>query len=102
MPKNVLDVWGEIMAISIGTVVLVLAALVFSFKHRARTQPGSSGHRPDGQVEDAERISPDGYIDSFSGLIEEAGGGLPPIGWVIIGVILASYVAYLVLFWAPR
>ncbi|TDB36822.1 MAG: hypothetical protein D9V44_09940 [Actinobacteria bacterium] len=101
MPKNVLDVWGELMAISIGTVVLVLAALAFSFKHHARTQPGSSGHRPPEQQEDAERISPDGYIDSFSGLIEEAGGSLPPIGWVIVGLILVSYVAYLILFWTP-
>jgi len=101
MPKNVLDVWGELMAIGIGTVVLVLAALSFSFKHHARTQPGSSGHRPAEQLEDTERISPDGYIDSFSGLIEEAGGSLPPIGWVIVGVILVAYVAYLILFWTP-
>ncbi len=101
MPKNVLDIWGEIMAIAIGTGVLALGALAFSFKHRARTQPGSSGHRPAEQAEETERISPDGYIDSFSGLIEEAGGSLPPIGWVIAGVVLVAYVAYLVLFWSP-
>lgn len=101
MPKNVLDVWGELTAISIGTVVLVIAALAFSFKHRGRTQPGSSGYRPDEQQSDSERISPDGYIDSFAGMIEEAGGSLPPIGWIAIGIILVSYVAYLIAFWTP-
>lgn len=101
MPKNVLDVWGELLVIALGIGTLLLAALAFSFKHRGRTQPGSSGHRPDGQVEDTERISPDGYIDSFSGLLEEAGGSLPPIGWVVIGVVLISYVTYLILFWSP-
>ncbi|MCE5191630.1 MAG: hypothetical protein LLG08_07735 [Actinomycetia bacterium] len=101
MPENVLNVWGEIMAIGIGTVVLVIAALAFSFKQHVRTQPGSRGHRPEEEIEESERVSPDGYIDSFAGLIEEAGGSLPPIGWVVIGLVLVSYVVYLVLFWSP-
>lgn len=72
--------WREIMAIGIGTVVLVIAALAFSFKQHVRTQPGSRGHRSEEEIEESERVSPDGYIDSFAGLIEEAGGSLPPAG----------------------
>ena len=51
---------------------------------------------------ESERIGPDGYIDSFSDSVEEAGGSLPTMAKVIIAVIVVSYFAYLIIFWQPR
>jgi hypothetical protein len=34
-------------------------------------------------------------------VISEAGGGMPVIGWVIIGVTLVMYIIYLFLNWVP-
>ena len=91
--------WGpyEIFSVVASIIVMVGAALAFSFRHKAtNADAGEMGPRPKDSEEDVERVSPDGFIDSFAGRISEAGGGMPVIGWVIIG-----YVAYLFLFWNP-
>jgi len=54
--------------------LLVAGALVFAIRHRAHTGAGTSGHRPSGEESEDERISPDGYIDTFANIVEEAGG----------------------------
>ena len=54
---------------------------------RRSADAGEAGHRPADSEEDTERVSPDGFIDSFAGVISEAGGGMPVIGWVIIGTV---------------
>jgi hypothetical protein len=102
MPDNVLDIAGQWFSVVAGTATLVAAGLVFALRHRARTTPGSSGHRPPEDEGEAERIGPDGYIDGFANVISEAGGGLPFMGVVVVVVTLVAYVAYLVLFWQPR
>jgi hypothetical protein len=102
VPDNVLSVSGELFAVIAGMITLIGAALVFSFKHKATSaDAGEAGHRPAESEEDTERVSPDGFIDSFAGLISEAGGGMPVIGWVVIGVVLVMYVIYLFLNWVP-
>lgn len=102
MPLNVLDVRAQLFAVIAGLIVLLGAALAFSFKHRATSaDAGESGHRPLDGEEDTERVSPDGFIDSFAGIISEAGGGMPIIGWVIIGVTATCYVVYLFIHWVP-
>lgn len=100
MPQNVLDVGSQLFAVIAGAIVLLGAALVFSFRHKATSaDAGQEGHRPAAGEEDTERVSPDGFIDSFAGAISEAGGGMPVIGWVIIGVVATCYVVYLFINW---
>ena len=102
MPANVMNVPYEIFSVVASIIVMIGAALAFSFRHKAtHADAGEKGPRPKDSEEDVERVSPDGFIDSFAGVISEAGGGMPVIGWVIIGVTAVSYVAYLFLFWNP-
>jgi len=102
MPDNVLDVGGQWLSVIAGTLTLLGACMVFAIRHRSGTRPGSAGNRPPEEEGEAERISPDGYIDSFADIISEAGGGMPFMGLVVIGVTLVAYVAYMALFWQPR
>lgn len=101
MPDNVLDVWGQLFSVVVGMLVLFGGALAFAVRHRMRVTSGSRGRRPNEEA-DVERVSPDGYIDSFADSISEAGGGMPIVGTVIIAITLVSYFAYLILFWQPR
>lgn len=101
MPQNVLQVGPQIFAVTAGLLALLAGAFAFSFRYRTGAEAGRRGHRKPGEGE-PERNSPDGFIDSFAGRIEEAGGGLPYTGWVIIIVVLVCYFAYLFLYWNPR
>jgi hypothetical protein len=100
MPNNVLQVGPQLFSVIAGTIVFLGAALAFSFKyHATSSKAGESGHRPEGEAKAGERVSPDGFIDSFAGVISEAGGGVPFMGWIIMGVTLVCYFAYLFLYW---
>ncbi len=102
MPDNVLDVSGQVFSVLAGMLVLFGGALAFAIRHRMKVRPGSAGHRPEAERGEVERIGPDGYIDSFADVIEEAGGGLPVMASVIIVVTVIAYFAYLIMFWQPR
>src|SRR5450759_4286564 len=101
---------GEAVDVTVGAYPLHLGALVLgpvpgaagAVRHRMRTSAGSSRPRPEDQRAEVERIGPDGYIDGFADVVEEAGGGMPLVGIIIIGVTVVSYFAYLILFWQPR
>ncbi len=99
MPDNVLWIPGQVFSVVVGMIVLLGAGLAFGLRDRMRVKPGSSGHRPAEEQEESERIGPDGYIDSFAGVISEGGGSLPTAGKIIIAVIVVAYFAYLFLFW---
>lgn len=100
MPDNVLNVTTEIWSVIAGTIVLLGAALAFSFKYRATSdKAGAKGHRPAEQAGEAEITRPDGFIDSFAGRISEAGGGIPFMATVIMLTVFASYVVYLIVNW---
>ena len=101
MPENVLNVGSQVLAVIIGIHVLLGIALAFSFRYRTGAEAGSKGHR-DESGDTVQRVSPQGWIESFAGRVEEAGGGLPRMGAVIIVVVLIWYFAYLILFWTPR
>ena len=102
MPSNVLQVGSELFIVIAGTVVLLAAALAFSFKYHATSaKAGERGQRVDKDSRDAERVSPDGFIDSFAGVISEAGGSLPFMAWLIMGGTLTCYVIYLFINWNP-
>ena len=102
MTQNVLDIWGEIYGIVGGAVVLIAFAITIAIKWKPRTLPGSLGHRDKDDRQDTEVIHPDGYIDGFAGVIEEAGGGLPPVMLVAIPGIILWWLLTLILYWTPK
>ena len=101
MTQNVMSVWGEIVGIVGGAVALIVFAIAISIKTKPKTLPGSSGHREKDDVESSESNKEDGYIDSFAGVIEEAGGSLPPVVLIAIPVILIWWLATLIFYWTP-
>jgi hypothetical protein len=101
MTQNTLELWPEILAVAGGALVLFLFAVTIAIHHRASVPSGSQGHRDKGAPEH-EEIRPDGYIDSFAGEIEEAGGGLPPVLKLALPAVIIWWLLYLLLFWAPR
>jgi hypothetical protein len=102
VPENVLQVGPQAFAVVVGLIVLLGGALAFAFKyHATNSRAGERGIRPADSEEDAERVSPDGFIDTFAGTVSEAGGGVPYTGWIIMGVVLVCYFSYLFLFWNP-
>jgi hypothetical protein len=101
MTDNVLQLWPEILAVIAWGVALLLFAVTLGMSHRPRRRPGSEGHRGAEQGGGNEAIQPDGYIDSFAGEIEEAGGGLPPVLKLVLPAILLWWLLYLILYWKP-
>lgn len=102
MPDNVLRIGPEIFSVCAGIIVLLGAALVFAFKYHATSdKAGARGHRPSSQANEPQVVRPDGFIDTFAGVISEAGGGIPLMVWVIMAVVTVSYFVYLFLYWSP-
>ena len=93
MTLNVLNVWGELIGIGAGILVLLIFGLTFSpMVYRPKVPSGAAvekaepgdkeAHEAKGQERGGEHVHADGYIDSFAGLVEEAGGSLPLIASV--------------------
>ncbi len=101
MTVHGINVPAEAFGIVVSIVALFAFTLAVALHHRSAVLPGSSGHRRIDD-EDHEEIRADGYIDSFSKEIEEAGGGTPLIVKLALVVILVWFVLYLILFWFPR
>lgn len=100
MPDNVLRVGVEIYSVIAGLITLLGAALVFAFKYRATSdKAGASGQRPAGRAKEGEIAAPDGFIDSFAGVISEAGGGVPFMATLIMIVVFVSWLVYLIANW---
>ena len=83
-----------------GAAILLLAVVTIAIPHRVGVLPGSRGHR--NNEEEAEEIRADGFIDSFAGEIEEAGGGLPLLIRIAFPGVIAWWLAYLIINWTPR
>ncbi len=102
MPDNVLRLGPEIFSVIAGTIVLLGLALSFAFKYNATTdKAGEKGHRPSDEVNETQIVRPDGFIDSFAGVISEAGGGIPFMVSIIMLVVIVWYFVYLFLYWSP-
>lgn len=102
MTLNVLNLWGEIIAVAVGAFILLLFAIALVLGHRPTVPPGSRGHRPEEDSAEHEVIRPDGYIDSFARDIEEAGGGLTPVVKIAAVGILGWWLVYIIVNWAPH
>ncbi len=111
MALNVLNVWGEIIGIAGGALILLIFGLTFSpLVYRPRVPSGAAAehagpgekeaHQERGQQSGGEHVRADGYIDSFAGLVEEAGGSLPLIVTIFSLGLLAWWGIYLVTNWS--
>jgi hypothetical protein len=90
----------EVVAVIAGIITLLIFAVVIALPQGSGMTPGSKGHR---SVEDDighEEIRGDGFIDSFSGEIEEAGGGMPLVVKIALPGVLLWWLIYLILNWA--
>lgn len=101
MTANLIRVFSEWIWI-IGSIVVFFAfALAIVLRSHSNMRPGISGHRDNSEEGGHEEVRADGFIDSFAGEIEEAGGGLPPIVKLALPVVLLSWLIYLILNWTP-
>jgi hypothetical protein len=100
--QNVLQVWPEILGVVGGALVLLVFALAIAWPHRPAVRSASRGHRKREEQEVHEEVHPDGYIDSFSREIEEAGGALPAIVKLALPAIILWWLLYLIINWTPR
>jgi hypothetical protein len=99
MTENVLNVWTEVVWIGVGAAILLIFGITIAIRHRPKTPPGSSGHRSEEETPEHTVVQPDGYIDSFAGVIEEAGGGTPPVVVWFIPIVLLWWLVYLITNW---
>ena len=102
MTQNVLELNSQILSVLAGIIILSVFALAVAVPHVVKKKPGSSGHRQEKDHAGHEEIRGDGFIDSFAGTIEEAGGGLPPVVMLALPGILIWWLAYLILNWTPK
>ncbi len=111
MALNVLNVWGEIIGIGVGIVILLIFGITFSpLVYRPRVPSGAAAeraapgekeaHEAKGQEAGGEHVHADGYIDSFAGLVEEAGGSLPLIVSTFTIGLFIWWGVYLVTNWS--
>ena len=94
MTANAMNLGGEILGIAVGAGLLMVFGILTALMVRLpRIAPGSKGRR--------ETISADGYIDSFAGEIEEAGGALPPVVTASLIGIFLWWLIYMIINWSP-
>ncbi len=103
MTLNVMNVWGELIGIIVGAAILLAFGWLFALMARMpQMPPGARGFRPLRDEGQPETIKPDGYIDSFAGVIEEAGGGLPPLVKAAAFAVPLWWLIYILTNWSPR
>lgn len=90
---------SQVIGVVAGIIGLTLFALAIALPQNSKTKPGQKGHRPIKDDTGHEDVSGDGFIDSFSGEIEEAGGGLPPVVKLALPGILLWWLFYLIFNW---
>ncbi len=111
MSANVLSIWGEVIGIAAGGVILLVFAIFFSsYRTETRVLPGSAGRRTtpgeqksreqEQEEQGGEVVSADGYIDSFAGVIEEAGGGPPLLVKIALIAIPLWWLLYIIINWS--
>ncbi len=100
MTGNLINQSSEIQWVIASVLVLCAFAVALALPQAGRRKSASRGHRPEEDESTSEEIRPDGYIDSFSGEIEEAGGGIPPVMKLAVPVVIIWWLLYIVLNWS--
>ncbi len=102
MTVHTISLWSEIIGVASGALVLLVFGIFLVIPHRIGTMSGSKGHRKREDEGEHEEIAPDGFIDTFANVIEEAGGSLPVLVRIAIPGVLIWWLAYLILNWTPK
>lgn len=102
MPSNVTNWAREAWTVIYGSLILfALALALLQRRRRAGVRSAAAGRRPEGEQPSGERVRPDQYIDSFAGLVEEAGGKLPLALTAVVIVTLVAWAGYMIVNWRP-
>ncbi len=110
MTANVLNIWGELIGIvGGGLIFLIFGVFLSAASRQISTPPGSSGPRAssadsqrseESDQQGGETVRADGYIDSFAGTIEEAGGGPPLLVKIALVGVPVWMIIYAILNWS--
>jgi hypothetical protein len=107
MAMNVLNVWGEILSIAGGALILIIFCVtIYPFVTRYRTPPrktneGSQSEESlEGQAGKGEKIQAQDYIESFNGDINGGFGVIPLVVSVFSIGLLLWWGIYLVTNWS--
>lgn len=108
MAENTLNVGWEVFWVAFGIAIalawLIGAVLHYRFKHVTPSMPmtptptarqAELTHMPG--TEPAHK--PGGYVMAFNKHIEEAEGGLSPLGWLVLVGIPTWWLVYLIVYW---
>ena len=93
---------AEVIAVITGILVMLIFAVAIALHQGSGIQPGSKGHREIEDDDGHEEIRGDGYIDSFSGEVEEAGGGMPLVVKLALPGVFLWWLIYLILNWVSH
>lgn len=99
MTANSLVIGGEALGIALGGFILLLFGVALGIPHRSIKPSGGKGHRE--EHGEHETVSPDGYIDGFAGVIEEAGGSLTAVVRLALPGVLLWWLIYMIVNWMP-
>lgn len=100
MTGNIVEDWSQVIWVVVGILVLCAFALALALPQKTRGAAARNGLRPEADEATSEEIRPDGYIDSFSHEIEEAGGSLPPVMKLAIPVVVIWWIGYVIMNWS--
>lgn len=111
MAANVLNIWGEVIGVFGGALILLIFGITFSPLVRHPSKPAGAAarklepgekeaHLEEGEAKGGEVVRADGFIDSFAGLVEEGGGSLPLIVTIFTIGLLVWWLLYLILNWS--
>lgn len=108
MAENVMNAGWETFWIVFGTSVcflwLLASVLHYKLRHRTPSMPKTPRpvprekeltHAPGTEPAD----KPEGYVMAFNKHVEEAEGGLTPLGWVVFIGVPLWWALYLIVYW---
>ncbi len=100
MIANFVPLGNIALGVALGAGVLLIFAMAIAIpRQTVGRKPGSRNRRARGEEAAGIDVRPDGYIDVFANVIEEAGGGLPFVVWISLIGIPIWWLAYLILYW---
>lgn len=108
MAENVMRAGWEVFWISFGTAVsfLWLLAAVLHYKLRRRTPSMPKEPTPTTRQRELTHApgtepanKPEGFILAYNKHVEEAEGGLTPLGWLVLVGVPLWWALYLIVYW---
>ncbi len=102
MTMNGMNMAGEWLSVVVGGFALMLFGVLLAINVKHTNKPaGRRGHRQASDRGTDEPVTSDGLIDSFAGIVEEAGGSLPPLVTAALIIIPLWWLLYMIINWSP-